>query len=158
MKKKKILVLCTGNSCRSQMAHGYLAQMGGSKVAVYSAGVETHGLNPGAVAIMKADGIDIAHHQSNHVEEYADMVMDYVITVCDHAKERCPIFPASVATSHENFPDQILLPAMVEGASFAGIRRNSIIPAPKVKLPTHAMEDEMPQTSPIHAVIKAPRA
>ncbi len=113
MKKKKILVLCTGNSCRSQMAHGYLAQMGGSKVAVYSAGVETHGLNPGAVAIMKADGIDIAHHQSNHVEEYADMVMDYVITVCDHAKERCPIFPASVATSHENFPD----PAKAQGSA-----------------------------------------
>ena len=109
--KKKILVLCTGNSCRSQMAHGYLEQMGGDRVEVYSAGVETHGLNPGAVAIMAEDGLDIAHHTSNHVDEYREIDFDYVITVCDHAKERCPWFPAIALLFHENFPD----PAKAKG-------------------------------------------
>lgn len=109
--KKKILVLCTGNSCRSQMAHGYLEQMGGDRVEVYSAGVETHGLNPGAVAIMADDGLDIAHHTSNHVDEYREIDFDYVITVCDHAKERCPWFPTTALLFHENFPD----PAKAKG-------------------------------------------
>jgi arsenate reductase len=103
--KKKILVLCTGNSCRSQMAHGYLAAMGGEKVEVYSAGVETHGVNPKAISIMAEDGIDISRHTSNHVDEYRNIDFDYVITVCDHAKERCPWFPTTAVLFHENFPD-----------------------------------------------------
>ncbi len=103
--KTKILVLCTGNSCRSQIAHGYLAAMGGNKVEVYSAGVETHGVNPKAIAIMAEDGIDISSHSSNHVDEYRNIDFDYVITVCDHAKERCPWFPTSATLYHENFPD-----------------------------------------------------
>jgi arsenate reductase len=103
--KKKILVLCTGNSCRSQMAHGYLAIMGGEKVEVYSAGVETHGVNPKAISIMAEDGIDISLHTSNHVDEYRNIDFDYVITVCDHAKERCPWFPTTAVLFHENFPD-----------------------------------------------------
>lgn len=109
--KKKILVLCTGNSCRSQMAHGYLEQMGGDLVEVCSAGVETHGLNPGAVAIMTEDGLDIAHHTSNHVDEYRHIAFDHVITVCDHARERCPWFPTEAMMHHENFPD----PAKAKG-------------------------------------------
>ena len=111
--KTKILVLCTGNSCRSQMAHGYLAAMGGDNVEVYSAGVETHGVNPKAIAIMAEDGIDISGHTSNHVNEYRNIEFDYVITVCDHAKERCPWFPTSATLYHENFPD----PAKASGTA-----------------------------------------
>jgi arsenate reductase len=103
--KKKILVLCTGNSCRSQIAHGYLQQFGGDKVEVYSAGVETHGVNPKAVATMKQDGIDISNHTSNNVLEYKDVDFDFVITVCDNAKERCPYFPSKAIKFHYNFPD-----------------------------------------------------
>ncbi len=101
-----ILVLCTGNSCRSQMAHGYLEDFLHGNANVYSAGIETHGLNPGAVAIMKEDGIDISGHTSNHVDEYEGIEWDYIITVCDHAKENCPFIPAKNATRlHHNFKD-----------------------------------------------------
>jgi arsenate reductase len=103
--KKKILVLCTGNSCRSQIAHGYLQQFGGDKVEVYSAGVETHGVNPKAIATMKEDGIDISTHTSNNVLEYQGIDFDFVITVCDNAKERCPYFPSKAHKFHHNFPD-----------------------------------------------------
>ena len=122
--KKKILVLCTGNSCRSQIAHGYLAFFGGDAVEVYSAGVETHGVNPRAVATMKEDGIDISHHTSNNVSEYTGIDFDYVITVCDNAKERCPYFPTRAQKTHYNFPD----PAKASGteeeitASFRNVR------------------------------------
>jgi arsenate reductase len=109
--KKKVLVLCTGNSCRSQIAHGYLSYFGKDKVEVYSAGIETHGVNPRAIATMKEDGIDISHHTSNNVNEYAQMEFDYVITVCDNAKENCPYFPAKVKMLHHNFPD----PAKAKG-------------------------------------------
>lgn len=109
--KKKVLVLCTGNSCRSQIAHGYLAHFGGNQVEVYSAGIETHGVNPRAIATMREDGIDISHHTSNNVNEYAQMEFDYVITVCDNAKENCPYFPAKVKMLHHNFPD----PAKAKG-------------------------------------------
>ena len=103
--KKKILVLCTGNSCRSQIAHGYLEYFAGDKAEIFSAGVETHGVNPKAIAIMKEDGIDISHFTSNNVLEYAGIDFDYVITVCDHAKERCPYFPGQAKKLHNNFPD-----------------------------------------------------
>jgi arsenate reductase len=102
---KNILVLCTGNSCRSQIAHGYLAAMTKGKANVYSAGVETHGVNPSAIRIMKEDGIDIASHTSNNITEYLDIDFDYVITVCDNAKERCPYFPTKALKFHYNFPD-----------------------------------------------------
>ena len=103
---KNILVLCTGNSCRSQMAHGYLKSLGGDKANIYSAGIETHGLNPGAVSIMKEDGIDISTHTSNHVDEYEGVSWDFIITVCDHANENCPFIPAPNAVRlHHNFSD-----------------------------------------------------
>lgn len=102
---KRVLVLCTGNSCRSQIAHGYLCHFAGTSAEIYSAGVETHGVNPRAIAIMKEDGHDISSHTSNHVDDYADIDFDYVITVCDNAKERCPIFPGSAQQFHHNFPD-----------------------------------------------------
>ena len=103
--KKKILVLCTGNSCRSQIAHGYLAKFAGEKAEVYSAGVETHGVNPKAIATMHEDGIDISGHTSNNVLEYEGIDFDFVITVCDNAKERCPYFPTNAKKFHYNFPD-----------------------------------------------------
>jgi arsenate reductase len=105
MEKKKILVLCTGNSCRSQIAEGYLRHFAGEKAEVYSAGVETHGVNPKAIATMKEDGIDISNHTSNNIDEYSAIAFDFVITVCDNAKERCPYFPTNAAKFHYNFPD-----------------------------------------------------
>ena len=102
---KKILVLCTGNSCRSQIAEGYLRKFAGDKANVYSAGIETHGVNPKAISIMAEDGIDISGHTSNNIEEYEDINFDFVITVCDNAKERCPYFPTNAKKFHHNFPD-----------------------------------------------------
>ncbi|MEZ4853417.1 arsenate reductase ArsC [Flavobacterium sp.] len=102
---KKILVLCTGNSCRSQIAEAYLRHFANSDVEIYSAGVETHGVNPRAIATMKEDGIDITKHTSNHIDEYAKIEFDYVITVCDNAKERCPFFPSKAKMLHQNFTD-----------------------------------------------------
>ena len=102
---KNILVLCTGNSCRSQMAHGFLAAMTIGKAQVYSAGVETHGVNTRAIATMKEIGIDISKHTSNNITEYFGIDFDYVITVCDNAKERCPYFPTKAVKLHYNFPD-----------------------------------------------------
>ena len=111
---KNVLVLCTGNSCRSQMAHGYLAHFANTEnVTVYSAGVETHGVNPLAIAIMKEDGIDISKHTSNNVDEYSAIPFDYVITVCDNAKERCPFFPTQAQRFHHNFVD----PSKVKGST-----------------------------------------
>jgi arsenate reductase len=102
---KNILVLCTGNSCRSQLAEGYLRHFAGAKAAVYSAGIETHGVNPKAIAVMAEDHINILGHTSNHVDEYLSIPFDYVITVCDNAHEACPYFPGNVQRLHHNFPD-----------------------------------------------------
>lgn len=103
--KKKILVLCTGNSCRSQIAEAYLRYFFNDKAEVYSAGVETHGVNPRAIATMKEDGIDISNHTSNHVDEYENIDFDIIITVCDNAKERCPFLTTKAKKLHQNFPD-----------------------------------------------------
>ena len=102
---KKILVLCTGNSCRSQMAEGYLRHFAGERADIYSAGLETHGVNPRAIAAMMEDGIDISNHTSNNIDEYRDIDFDFVITVCDHAREQCPFFPSKAKQLHQNFPD-----------------------------------------------------
>jgi arsenate reductase len=102
---KNILVLCTGNSCRSQLAEGYLRHYAGDKANIYSAGIETHGVNPKAVQVMEEDQIDISSHTSNHVDEYLFIPFDAVITVCDNANEACPYFPGEVARFHHNFPD-----------------------------------------------------
>jgi arsenate reductase len=102
---KNILVLCTGNSCRSQIAEGYLIHFAAGRANIYSAGIETHGVNPKAIETMKADGIDISNHTSNNVDGYLNIDFDYVITVCDNANERCPIFPSKAKKFHYNFPD-----------------------------------------------------
>jgi len=122
--KRKILVLCTGNSCRSQIAEGYLRHYAGDKAEVYSAGIETHGVNPRAIDTMKEDGIDISSHTSNNLNEYLDIQFDFIITVCDNAKENCPYFPGSAKRFHHNFSD----PAKAKGseieimAEFAKVR------------------------------------
>jgi len=108
---KNILVLCTGNSCRSQLAEGYLRHFAGDKAVIYSAGIETHGVNPKAIQVMAEDNIDISHHTSNNVDEYLAIPFDYVITVCDNASENCPYFPGTVKRFHHNFPD----PAKAKG-------------------------------------------
>lgn len=105
MSKTKILVLCTGNSCRSQMAHGFLNHFGREQVEVYSAGIETHGLNPFAVGIMSEAGVDISKHTSNLVDDYFAIDFDLVLTVCDHANEVCPVFPKQIKKLHHNFTD-----------------------------------------------------
>ncbi len=102
---KNILVLCTGNSCRSQIAEGYLRHFANNKANVYSAGIETHGVNPKAIQVMAEDGIDISKHTSNNIDEYMDIPFDFVITVCDNAKENCPYFPTKAQRFHQNFPD-----------------------------------------------------
>jgi arsenate reductase len=103
--KMKILFLCTGNSCRSQMAEGFCRHLKRELIEVRSAGIETHGLNPLAVQVMKEVGIDISHHKSKTVEELDDMEFDYVITVCDYASESCPVFPAKTRVIHQGFED-----------------------------------------------------
>ena len=108
---KNILVLCTGNSCRSQIAEGYLQYFAGDKAQVYSAGIETHGVNPKAIQVMAEDHIDISQHTSNNVDEYTGIPFDYVVTVCDNAKENCPYLPGNFKRFHFNFPD----PAKAQG-------------------------------------------
>ncbi|MFD2964352.1 MULTISPECIES: arsenate reductase ArsC [Olivibacter] len=102
---KKVLILCTGNSCRSQIAEGYLRYFAGDHAQIFSAGIETHGVNPKAIQIMAEDGIDLSGHTSNNIDEYANIDFDYVITVCDNAKENCPYFPTKAVKLHSNFPD-----------------------------------------------------
>jgi arsenate reductase len=105
MPQKNILVLCTGNSCRSQIAEGYLRYFSNYKSVVFSAGIEAHGLNPKAVQVMREDGLDISHHTSNHIDDYKHIDFDFIVTVCDNAKEHCPYFPSNAKKYHCNFPD-----------------------------------------------------
>ena len=103
---KNVIVLCTGNSCRSQIAEGYLKKILKQKANVFSAGVKNHEINPKAVEIMKKDNIDISNHTSNHILEYEKIDFDYIITVCDHANETCPNFFSEKALKlHQNFFD-----------------------------------------------------
>ena len=105
MEKKKILFLCTGNSCRSQMAEGWAKQLKADKIEAYSAGIETHGLNPYAVKVMKEAGVDISGHKSKLVTGLMDIQFDYVVTVCGHANETCPFFPGRTRLVHVGFDD-----------------------------------------------------
>jgi arsenate reductase len=103
--KKKLLILCTGNSCRSQMAEAYMRVYHHKTYTIYSAGIEKHGLNPFAMGVLMEDGLDISNHTSNTVEELPVESFDVVITVCDHAYEVCPIFPGKHIKIHHNFTD-----------------------------------------------------
>ena len=105
MAKIKVLFLCTGNSCRSQMAEGWARHLKGEAIEAYSAGVETHGLNPNAVQVMAEAGVDISGHRSQHIDEFDDVALDHVITVCGHAHESCPVFSGDARIVHRGFPD-----------------------------------------------------
>jgi len=115
MKKLKILFLCTGNSCRSQMAEGWAHTLKSDVLEAYSAGIETHGLNPNAVKVMAEAGVDISHHKSENVADLLHIPFDYVITVCGHANEHCPIFPGKAKIVHVGFDDPPKLAAQVTG-------------------------------------------
>ena len=103
--KIKILFLCTGNSCRSQMAEGWTRHLKNDVIEAFSAGIETHGLNPFAVKVMAEAGVDISHHKSKILSQLKDIHFDYVVTVCDHAHESCPVFPDSAKIIHKGFDD-----------------------------------------------------
>lgn len=103
--KLKILFLCTGNSCRSQMAEGWTRHLKGDVIDAYSAGIETHGLNPNAVTAMAEAGVDISAHTCKHIDEFKDVKLDVVVTVCGHAHETCPFFPGNCKVIHIGFDD-----------------------------------------------------
>jgi arsenate reductase len=101
----KILFLCTGNSCRSQMAEGWARELKSDSFAAYSAGIETHGLNPNAVAVMAEAGVDISNHHSANLDEFANVEFNYVVTVCSNAHETCPVFSGQAQVVHVGFDD-----------------------------------------------------
>lgn len=103
--KIKILFLCTGNSCRSQMAEGWTRQLKGDVIEPYSAGIEKHGMNLNAIRVMSEAGVDISRQHSKTLDELTGVTFDYVITVCGHANEHCPIFPGKTKVIHAGFDD-----------------------------------------------------
>jgi len=109
----KVLFLCTGNSCRSQMAEGWAKFLKGNSIESYSAGIETHGLNPNAIAVMAETGIDISKQKSQNISEFSNIKFDYVITVCGHANENCPVFMGNAKVVHVGFDDP---PALAKSA------------------------------------------
>jgi arsenate reductase len=121
----KILFLCTGNSCRSQMAEGWAQHLKGNVLEPYSAGIEVHGLDPRAVQVMAEAGVDISGHRSKHVSELADIAFDYVVTVCDNARESCPLFPGRAKVVHAGFddPPRLAKSAATEEEALAHYRR-----------------------------------
>ena len=125
MEKLKILFLCTGNSCRSQMAEGWARALKGNVIEAYSAGVEPHGMNARAVRVMAEAGVDITGHSSKHVNDVRNLPFDYVVTVCDHAHETCPVFPGRTKIVHIGFDDPPLLAknAQSEDEALAHYRR-----------------------------------
>ncbi len=123
--KTKILFLCTGNSCRSQMAEGWARKLKGEAIEAYSAGIETHGLNPDAVRVMAEAGVDITGQRSKNVAELRDIAFDYVVTVCSDAHERCPLFPGKAKVVHVGFdnPPRLAAGAATEEERLAPYRR-----------------------------------
>jgi arsenate reductase len=123
--KLKVLFLCTGNSCRSQMAEGWARHLKGDVIEAYSAGIERHGLNAYAVQVMTEAGVNISGHRSKHLDELADIVFDYVVTVCSHAHESCPVFPGKTKVVHVGFddPPRLAKEAASEEAALDAYRR-----------------------------------
>jgi arsenate reductase len=119
----RVLFLCTGNSCRSQMAEGWLRHLAGERFEAYSAGVEAHGLNPLAVTVMAEVGIDLSGHTSDLIARYADVPMDYSVTVCDRAAEACPLTPPGSVTLHWSFDDPPTLAKGLEGQAELAVYR-----------------------------------
>lgn len=135
----RILFLCTGNSCRSQMAEGWARHLKADRIKAYSAGIETHGLNPDAVAVMAEAGVDISNQRSTHVDDVADVAFDWVVTVCDHAAQNCPIFPRAVRTVHRAFDDP---PRLARGATD---REAALAPYRRVRDEIRAFVETLPE-------------
>lgn len=125
MSRLKVLFLCTGNSCRSQMAEGWAEHLKAGSIEPYSAGIEPHGMNPRAVAAMKEAGVDISGHSSKHFSDLKGILFDYVVTVCDSARESCPRFPGKARMVHHSFadPPQLAEDAKTEEEALAHYRR-----------------------------------
>jgi arsenate reductase (thioredoxin) len=121
----KVLFLCTGNSCRSQMAEGWTRRLKGDVIEPYSAGIKTHGLNSDAVRVMAEAGVDISGHRSKLAEELRNIEFDYVVTVCGHAQENCPVFPGKARLVHVGFddPPRLAANAKTEEERLAPYRR-----------------------------------
>ena len=125
MGKLKVMFLCTGNSCRSQMAEGWAKSLQGDSIDAYSAGVDPHGMNPRAIQVMAEVGVDISGHHSKHVDELKNVAFDYVVTVCGHANETCPMFPGKTKVVHFGFddPPQLAKTAKTEEEAVGHYRR-----------------------------------
>ena len=125
MNPLRILFLCTGNSCRSQMAEGWTRALKGDRLEAFSAGIETHGLNPRAVQVMAEAGVDISGHRSKTVADLPTREFDLVVTVCNHARESCPLFPGPTQIVHVGFddPPRLAKDAKTEGEALAHYRR-----------------------------------
>jgi arsenate reductase len=139
MQKLKLLFLCTGNSCRSQMAEGWARHLKGGVIDPYSAGIETHGLNANAVRVMAEAGVDISGHRSKHLDELREIAFDYVVTVCGHAHESCPVFPAGARVLHVGFEDP---PAL---ARQAGSEEDALEPYRRVRDEIRAFVESLPE-------------
>jgi arsenate reductase len=133
MAKTKVLFLCTGNSCRSQMAEGFLRHLGDDDFEAFSAGTNPVGVNRDAVAAMKEAGIDISRQQSKQVQEFSGQRIPYVVTVCDKAKDTCPVFPGDVCTMHWGLED----PAAAEGTE---AQRLSVFRKVRDEIQQHVIE------------------
>ena len=136
----KILFLCTGNSCRSQMAEGWARHLKADSIEAYSAGIATHGLNPDAVAVMKEAGVDISGQRSQHIDEMRDVPLDYLVTVCGHAHESCPVFPGKAKVVHYPFDDP---PRLAEGATNVEER---LAPYRRVRDEIRSMVEQLPES------------
>jgi len=110
-RRLNVLFLCTGNSCRSQMAEGWARRLKSDRIEAYSAGIETHGMNPNVVEVMAEAGVDVSPQRSKHLDELRGIEFDYVVTVCDRAKEACPVFPGPTKVIHTGFDDPPLMAA-----------------------------------------------
>ena len=134
----KVLFLCTGNACRSQMAEGWTRQLKSDQIQAYSAGIETHGLDPRAVQVMAEAGVDISTHRSKHVDELREITFDYVVTVCGHAHEHCPLFRGTARVIHVGFDDPPKL------AAHAATEDERLVPYRRVRDEIRAFVAAMP--------------
>jgi arsenate reductase len=139
MNKQKVLFLCTGNSCRSQMAEGWTRHLQGDLIEAYSAGTQPKGLNPDAVLTMKEAGVDISSHSSQHIDEFAAEELDWVVTVCGHADETCPKFPGKTRVVHKGFDDP---PALATNAKSEAER---LAPYRRVRDEIRAFVETLPE-------------
>ena len=138
-KKLKILFLCTGNSCRSQMAEGWARELKSRTIEAFSAGIETRDLDPRAVRVMAEAGVDISGRHSKHLDELKGIDFDYVVTVCGHAHEHCPVFPGKTKVVHAGFDDP---PTLAQNAASEG---EALAPYRRVRDEIRAFVQELPE-------------